>query len=763
MKRFVIILCIAWCALHISGHTHLYSKSVWLHFQENDFEYVFKDSLLSISTHKLNSSYPTGRLEAAIPQIPFFVLINKDDNYFSHSQHLSERIMFGHTKMNIPPSIVPNNLHPSITVSDDNISVASSFRDNVEYTVCHVMDGYKFLSFLVSPFIYDSIQSTVKFADSIKIEIQLEKPSITRNKKQECRYKNEFTAIIKKLVANSEECDSLYPRTDSRLLSNSRNDNSFRYLIITHDSLVNAFAPLLEWKRTKGLSTKIETLSNIYSTYTTGTNRQKIKQYIKDCKQSHDTHYVLLGGDNAIIPFQKCYCKIVNNGVTVAEDNTIPSDLFYSCLDGDLSWNSNGNYRVGEIEDNIDLAPDIFLSRLPIRNTHDISAYINKIIDYEQHPILEAPNMLSCAVQIDTITTSGVSDSQYLSECMYLSDIQPHWEGNYLRFYDTGTDFEGGANYDVTPSHLQEQLSKGYNFVHVNTHGSVYTWLTEDNDFYLRNHANNLHNTGYTLLTTNACLTNSCDNSDIDPCLSESFLRNENSGIIGFVGYTRNSYSMGTLSYELSCVKEIGRFYNCLFSAGEVARSMNVFNEALSQDLAQLFGSYNINRWNYMCLSYMGDPELNLYHRVPSVFPGAEMSVANNNLRFNLTSEIPHSNLAVKDRLTGNLTIHSVEQPYIDVSIPDSCTVFVTHEYDFAPVSFSIIENKVYLQNYLLMNNWNIYAPKVFCGSAVDIHKPEGNVIVEDGATIGITASQGVLLDKGFEVRRGASFRIDNR
>ena len=52
---------------------------------------------------------------------------------------------------------------------------------------------------------------------------------------------------------------------------------------------------------------------------------------------------------------------------------------------------------------------------------------------------------------------------------MYESVIKPYWQGNINRFYDTSTDFEGGANYELNSTNLLNKLNKGYTFVDVIT------------------------------------------------------------------------------------------------------------------------------------------------------------------------------------------------------------------------------------------------------------------------------------------------------
>lgn len=45
-----------------------------------------------------------------------------------------------------------------------------------------------------------------------------------------------------------------------------------------------------------------------------------------------------------------------------------------------------------------------------------------------------------------------------------------------MRFFDTFTDFEEGDRYNVSPLHMQEQLSHGYFLVNEFSHGWIDAW-----------------------------------------------------------------------------------------------------------------------------------------------------------------------------------------------------------------------------------------------------------------------------------------------
>lgn len=63
-------------------------------------------------------------------------------------------------------------------------------------------------------------------------------------------------------------------------------------------------------------------------------------------------------------------------------DKSIPTDLFYACLDGLANWNANKNSKIGEmIFDNPDRIPEVYISRLPLQSAEQaIKSHLTQLI-----------------------------------------------------------------------------------------------------------------------------------------------------------------------------------------------------------------------------------------------------------------------------------------------------------------------------------------------------------------------------------------------
>ena len=101
--------------------------------------------------------------------------------------------------------------------------------------------------------------------------------------------------------------------------------------------------------------------------------------------------------------------------------------------------------------DSVDLYPDVFIGRAPVRTEADANAFVAKTIAYTSNPPLNnfAERALLCGVELWN-TWDGQSDAHWRTEDMWNDYMDPYWDGVRYRFYDTGTDFSGGADYDVT-------------------------------------------------------------------------------------------------------------------------------------------------------------------------------------------------------------------------------------------------------------------------------------------------------------------------
>lgn len=478
----------------------------------------------------------------------------------------------------------------------------------VKYGRVCTIDNYRYASFVITPFVYNATIGALSFINQVNITLEL--ADITENYNFPTQNR-----VIKRIVHNPDDVDLFYPENSQRTST-----QNIDYLIITADSLKNSFEPLRIWKTQKGVYTKIIALSEVYSNYNGATPQLKIKRCIQDYYNNHGLKWVLLGGDDVIIP-----CVIANVKYIVWDmlgeikqktEETIPTDMFYACFDGAFDWNANGNDTIGELTDNVILDQVVNISRLPIRTNAHIQTYISKLLKYEQTPKITDSSMLLCARKLDRYQDgTGYSDA-HLKSNVLINNIASYWAGRMVRFYDTYTDFEGGANYQLNSNNLTEQLSNNYNFLHFATHGNTDIWTLEEGH-YFSNTVNNIAESNPMVIVTTACKTNAFDIAE--PCLSEAFIRKDKGGAIAYLGGSRSSWETTNFNYLGPSYLITERFFSNLFTGVS-----NRFSEIVKlvkqhyQSNAYTYG--NTYRWLLFSNNAIGDAELPIFTTIPNKF-----------------------------------------------------------------------------------------------------------------------------------------------
>jgi len=181
---------------------------------------------------------------------------------------------------------------------------------------------------------------------------------------------------------------SYKPFTRDNLPQGKSNPSYPPYIVITADSLMDAFRPLIHWITKKGIQAEVVSIDTILKNYSydpvssIDDSAGAIRGFLLDAYEN-GTQWVLLGGDEGIIPVR--YGTSENNDSTVPEQT--PADLYYSDLDGD--WDVDGDDLYGEpVDDAVGIYPypELFIGRLPCNKRDEISNWIEKVLSYEKNP-----------------------------------------------------------------------------------------------------------------------------------------------------------------------------------------------------------------------------------------------------------------------------------------------------------------------------------------------------------------------------------------
>ncbi len=150
--------------------------------------------------------------------------------------------------------------------------------------------------------------------------------------------------------------------------------------IITTEALSSAADSFKLWHNALGETTYVYFANDIYNGYIGRDKQEKIRSFIKYLNEIKNINTILFLGDTSIIPIRCAkYSGIYNNAL-------IPTDLYYSDLNG--NWDANGNgiygeYINGNNVDNVDGYPDILVGRIPLNTNEELIGYLDRMIKYE--------------------------------------------------------------------------------------------------------------------------------------------------------------------------------------------------------------------------------------------------------------------------------------------------------------------------------------------------------------------------------------------
>ena len=702
----------------------------------------------------------------ALPYLGYNVLIGNAEKYDSHVCSGSKSLFQSNVTMAQNPKAIPTNMQPSPNKAKSSYSKKTYPSEFVEFAGMSECDGYRILTFHVCPFEYDTRTKNLYLRTHIDLDINLKQsPSIsqTRTGNREA-VKN----IIRQMVINPEDLDEPDMPSNNRSNNNLTKQTGFEYVIVTSNQFKNTFQELANWKNRKGIRSKVLTVEYIDSTYIGSTTKEKIKRALASIDS---LSYVLLGGDTLNVPTCMCYI-----GSHASADSITPADVYYSCL-GTMNWDNNENGFYGEQDDNVSLISSLNVSRAPVSTVEDAEVFVNRIINYESAPDTTnwKDDILMCGTSIGKVTNNnwqpfylnGQSDTQIWSQIIYDQYIAPSWdEGQCTHFYDTYTSISGDSTYAFSATNLQNELAKGYTFVDVITHGTKNYWQMETGNNYHSNDATRLENGGYSIITTTACLTNAFDyHTALGRCLSQRFINNPNSGILAYLGTSRENWypdpSPNTLLSLTMGLAFDARIYKELFEEKyhRLGKSLTAIKDYYMTSAIGTGSNYNVSRKLFMGYNLMGDPEMPIYLNKPKYFRNVNIQFVNDSIY--LKADTCGFDVCFINQCDST-------DYYIARNIADAVAVFsrINGVFDVCItkpgyVPYTTTCNDIYLQNITQVGTKNYIADNAMIGSNVTNKVVQGPVVINSGSTT-IKATHGATITKDFEVKSGAVFTITN-
>jgi len=377
---------------------------------------------------------------------------------------------------------------------------------------------------------------------------------------------------------------------------------TFDHVTVTVDSFVSDLAPLITFlEDSLGYEDTTVTIEVIAGGYPGRDTQERLRNFIRYAYQNWGTTHVLLAGDDDILPCRRGWVDASH--ILQPLKDTIPTDLYFSDLDGD--WDRDGDNIFGEPEDSCDFYPDVHVARMPASYAPSIELFVGKFLTYCGNP--QAPYLgdILLAGFDDRNNDPPVIGEQTME--FYDSSYVPQAMRPCNKVYDSHT---GNHREDVL-----DALNRGQHiFIHwdhgdTNAYGcgwDNHNWAIDHEDvFWLMNAPE------YSLFISVGCLTGHFDGMD---CILEFALGAPNGGAVAGIGNSRCGVVDARNPQRAFGALMVEGFVRPLFGHQGPAR-LDDFSLSRAE-VAPLADTNLIYRWSLYCMNLMGDAAMPVW--VPS-------------------------------------------------------------------------------------------------------------------------------------------------
>jgi len=376
-------------------------------------------------------------------------------------------------------------------------------------------------------------------------------------------------------------------------LSDRERDDEIKYLLITPEQFMEEYDELLSWRKIQGLEIYQETVEFIENNYPGIDIQEKIRNYIITKYENDEISYVTLGADVAYIPEREAFAFDCGYGGSWNE-NDLPSDMYFSCLNG--SWNANGNEIYGEEDDEVDYFPEVFVGRIPANTEEEVENYVSTLISYESgiHPDYNKAGGFSMALWTG-------SDSEVCQQYIY--------ENYFPDFYDINFIY-GIENYT---ENAYQMMNENQNMVQHTGHAGISTLSLQDGG--IRNDNLDLLNNDFGgIFYSIGCWSAAIDYNSI----GENLVNAIDKGMLGYVGNSRYGWGAPSASgFGFSEFFQKEFFKNIFWNETTILAEANALQKI---PFIPYFSGTSVYKWCAYELNALGDSFFNLFIDNPVEF-----------------------------------------------------------------------------------------------------------------------------------------------
>ncbi len=433
--------------------------------------------------------------------------------------------------------------------------------------------------------------------------------------------------------------------SNALLASNSKKDVVYDLLIIAPRVFSKEIVPLVNHKNKFGVKTILVDVEDVYQQmfWHGRDDAEKIKYFIKESVETWGIKYVLLvGGMKGQSPGEKWWIPVryshLDRKYEKYPEHKFISDLYFADIydsEGNFSsWDTNNNGVYSEWPENQsavdipDLYPDVYVGRLPCRNSYQVKIAVRKIISYETGDFSDSWFKNMVVVAGDTYPRTDYYDGEVYTQ-MGL-DMMPGFKPVKLWTSDGSL---------KKWNDIVKAINNGCGFVWFSGHGNAALWGThfspEDNSewiyFKLRHIPFLINGKKLPVCIVGSGCFNSMFNVSlfhshwiygytIPMCWSEAMMLKRYGGCIAVIGSTAFSYESPDINTGEGGIEWLDMHFFDQYGQ----RNVSVLGEAWGKNIACFLQNFSIN-WSddsadgYALIAknaemwlLMGDPSLKI-------------------------------------------------------------------------------------------------------------------------------------------------------
>ena len=387
-------------------------------------------------------------------------------------------------------------------------SLATAPEASIE--VQGTLRGIQIGSLVINPVSYNPAANTLRVFNNIEVEVNFDGADLQETERMLLSTYSPYFDIVYKQMFNYRAIQSVYDDHPDLMAY------PVHMIVVTPQNYVNALQPWIDWKVQKGFDVNVVTKEQAGSTYAA------IRSYIQNLyntgvSQNKTPTFLVLVGDVAQIPN------------TTGNQSQKVTDLYYGSVDNDYF-------------------PDMFYSRMSAENTNQLTAIVNKILQYEKYTMPD-PSYLN------NVTLIAGWDSDWTN---YVGKPTIQYAMQY--YYNNAHGFTNVYNWLGRPyTGCYASLSSGTGFVNYTAHGYHQEWSDPQ---FTNSNVNQLTNTNkYFLAMGNCCLSGNFGYSG-GPCYGEAMIRAENKAAYSYIGSCPNTYWYEDYYFGVGATNTFGQMPN---------------------------------------------------------------------------------------------------------------------------------------------------------------------------------------------------------